>query len=77
MAAGGILVTHPETTIYTGNVNRIVIVDGNGVQHDVQQVYWCPDGIEAKLVWPAISRTLLAGDKCTVILWIRIKISIF
>ena len=67
MAAGGILVTHPETTIYTGNVNRIVIVDGNGVQHDVQQVYWCPDGIEAKLVWPAISRTLLAGDKCVAI----------
>ena len=61
--SGGITVTHPETIIYTGNVNRIVIVDGNGVQHNVQQVYWCPDGVEAKLVWPAISRTLLAGDK--------------
>ena len=65
--AGGITVTHPNTTIYTGNVNRIVIVDGNGVQHNVQQVYWCPDGVEAKLVWPAISRTLTAGDQLVAI----------
>lgn len=61
--AGGITVTHPDTIIYTGNVNRIVIVDGNGVQHDVRQVYWCPDGIEAKLVWPALSKTLVAGTQ--------------
>lgn len=54
--AGGITVTHPDTTQYTGNVNRIIIVDGNGVQHEVQQVYWCPDGTEAKLVWPVSSR---------------------
>lgn len=65
MAAGGITVTHPETTIYTGNVNRIVIVDVNGVQHNVQRVYWCPDGVEAKLVWPV--RTLIAGDKLVAI----------
>lgn len=65
--AGGITVTHPDTIIYTGNVNRIVIVDGNGVQHEVKQVYWCPDGIEAKLVWPALTRTLVAGDKCVAI----------
>ena len=63
MAAGGITVTHPETIIYTGNVNRIVIVDGAGVQHNVKQVYWCPDGINANLVWPTVQRILVAGDK--------------
>ena len=57
--AGGITVTHPDTTQYTGNVNRIVIVDGNGVQHEVQQVYWCADGTEAKLVWPGYVKYIL------------------
>lgn len=65
--AGGITVTHPNTIAYTGNVNRIVITDGSGVQHEVKQVYWCPDGINANLVWPNAQRTLLAGDKLVAI----------
>lgn len=63
MAAGGITVTHPDTIIYTGNVNRIVIVDGAGVQHEVKQVYWSPDGVNANLVWPTVQRTLVAGNQ--------------
>lgn len=65
--AGGITVTHPNTIAYTGNVNRIVITDASGVQHEVKQVYWCPDGINANLVWPNAQRTLLAGDKLVAI----------
>lgn len=53
--AGGITITHPDTIQYTGNINRIVITDSSGVQHEVKQVYWCPDGTEAKLVWPVAS----------------------
>ena len=67
MAAGGITVTHPDTIIYTGNINRIVIVDGAGVQHEVKQVYWSPDGINANLVWPTIQKTLVAGDTAVAI----------
>lgn len=65
--AGGITLTHPNTIAYTGNVNRIVITDGNGVQHEVKQVYWSADGINANLVWPNAQRTLLAGDKLVAI----------
>lgn len=61
--AGGITVTHPNTVSLTGNVNRIVITDASGVQHEVKQVYWCPDGVNANLVWPNAQRTLVAGDR--------------
>lgn len=61
--AGGITVTHPNTVSLTGNVNRIVITDASGVQHEVKQVYWCPDGINANLVWPNNQKTLVAGTQ--------------
>lgn len=60
--AGGITVTHPNTIAYTGNVNRIVITDGSGVQHEVKQVYWCPDGINANLIWPVNTQKTLIMD---------------
>jgi len=66
--AGGITVTHPNVASLTGNVNRIVITDSSGVQHEVKQVYWCPDGVNANLVWPVnAQRTLVAGDKLVAI----------
>ena len=62
--AGGITVTHPNVASLTGNVNRIVITDSSGVQHEVRQVYWCPDGVNANLVWPVnVQKTLIAGTQ--------------
>lgn len=62
--AGGITVTHPNVASLTGNVNRIVITDSSGVQHEIKQVYWCPDGVNANLVWPVnAQKTLIAGTQ--------------
>ena len=60
--AGGITVTHPNVASLTGNVNRIVITDSSGVQHEVKQVYWCPDGVNANLVWPVNTQKTLIID---------------
>lgn len=54
MAAGdleNILMTAPDSTIHSSRVRNIIWRDNNSVNRSVKYVYWCPDGVTAKLVW--------------------------
>lgn len=62
MSAGGITVSHPDTTVYTGDVKQIVWTDRANIQHSIKQVYWSPDGINAYLVWPKPTAKKLLND---------------
>ena len=62
MSAGGITVTHPNTTQYTGDIKQIVWTDGANIQHSIKQVYWSPDGVNAYLVWPKPTAKKLIND---------------
>ena len=62
MSAGGMTVTHPDTTVYTGDVKQIVWTDGANIQRSIKQVYWSPDGVNAYLVWPKPTAKKLIND---------------
>lgn len=54
MAAGdleNILLTAPDSTMHSSRVRNIIWRDNNNVNRSVKFVYWCPDGVTAKLVW--------------------------
>lgn len=54
MAAGdleNILMTAPDSTKHSSRVRNIIWRDNNNVNRSVKYVYWCPDGVTAKLVW--------------------------
>jgi hypothetical protein len=54
MAAGdleNILMTAPDSTMHSSRVRNIIWRDNNNVNRSVKYVYWCPDGVTAKLVW--------------------------
>lgn len=54
MAAGdleNILMTAPDSTTHSSRVRNIIWRDNNNVNNSVKYVYWCPDGVTAKLVW--------------------------
>lgn len=54
MAAGdleNILMTAPDSTMHSSRVRNIYWRDHNNVNRSVKYVYWCPDGVTAKLVW--------------------------
>lgn len=54
MAAGdleNILMTAPDSTMHSSRVRNIYWRDHNNVNRSVKFVYWCPDGVTAKLVW--------------------------
>ena len=54
MAAGdleNILMTAPDSTMHSSRARNIIWRDNNNVNRSVKYVYWCPDGVTAKLVW--------------------------
>lgn len=54
MAAGdleNILMTAPDSTKHSSKTRNIIWRDNNNVNRSVKYVYWCPDGVTAKLVW--------------------------
>lgn len=54
MAVGdleNILMTAPDSTMHSSRVRNIIWRDNNNVNRSVKYVYWCPDGVTAKLVW--------------------------
>ena len=54
MAAGdleNILMTAPDSTMHSSSTCNIIWRDNNNVNRSVKYVYWCPDGVTAKLVW--------------------------
>lgn len=54
MAAGdleNILMTDPDSTMHSSRVRNIIWRDNNNVNRSVKYVYWCPNGVTAKLVW--------------------------
>lgn len=54
MATGdleNILMTAPDSTMHSSRVRNIIWRDNNNVNRSVKYVYWCPDGVTAKLVW--------------------------
>lgn len=68
MAAGdleNILMTAPDSTMHSSRVRNIYWRDHNNVNRSVKYVYWCPDGVTAKLVWQRdhTQRTLVAGTQ--------------
>ena len=46
-----ILLTAPDSTMHSSKVRNIIWRDNNNVNRSVKYVYWCPDGVTAKLVW--------------------------
>lgn len=54
MAAGdleNIWMTAPDSTMHSSSACNIIWRDNNNVNRSVKYVYWCPDGVTAKLVW--------------------------
>lgn len=54
MAAGdleNILLTAPDSTMHSSRIRNIIWRDNNNVNRSVKYVYWCPDGVNTKLVW--------------------------
>ena len=54
MAAGdleNILLTAPDSTMHSSRVRNITWRDNNNVNRSVKYVYWCPDGVTARLIW--------------------------
>jgi hypothetical protein len=54
MAAGdldNIVLVAPDSTLTSKLVRNIYWRDHNNVSRSVKEVYWCPDGVTAKLVW--------------------------
>ena len=67
MAAGdleNIVLTSPDSADQrSARVRNIIWRDNNNVNRSVKYVYWCPDGVTAKLVWQRDHSTVV--DKYT------------